>query len=172
MSRNFRLLKHAIRESCSVSFLMNDLRSLRSRVARVPAFQLMVLWATADMMKRYRGRGSQSGCGNWLPWIVFGWCQSVPLPLLGQIYVQTNILPVVARQLAEKIEFNDFKKALNKPSPNLTVIRSLKLSLVIWVCFKVFVLHKVGLLLLSVQSGYTLVGEGHNHFTCSTNISN
>ena len=38
--------------------------------------------------------------------------------------VTTNIFPVVTRQLAEKIEFNDFKKALN-------VIRSLKLSLVI-----------------------------------------
>ena len=38
--------------------------------------------------------------------------------------VTTNIFPVVTRQLAENIEFNDFKKALN-------VIRSLKLSLVI-----------------------------------------
>ena len=26
-----------------------------------------MLWATADMIKRYRGRGSQSGCGNSLP---------------------------------------------------------------------------------------------------------
>ena len=38
--------------------------------------------------------------------------------------VTTNIFPVVTKQFAEKIEFNDFKKALN-------VIRSLKLSLVI-----------------------------------------
>ena len=27
----------------------------------------MLLWATADMIKRYRGRRSQSGCGNSLP---------------------------------------------------------------------------------------------------------
>ena len=35
-----------------------------------------------------------------------------------------NMFPVVARQLTENIEFNEFKKALN-------VIRSLKLSSVI-----------------------------------------
>ena len=38
--------------------------------------------------------------------------------------------------------------------------------------FEVFVLHKVRLLLLWVQPGYTPVGEGHNCFTWSTIILN
>ena len=82
------------------------------------------------MMKRYGGRGSQ------IAWI---WefaslncfrlmLKLTPTPSYRDRYmckcVTTKIFPVGARQLAKKIEFNDFKKALN-------VIRSLKLSLVI-----------------------------------------
>ena len=96
-------------------------------------------------------------------WIVFCWCQGSSLPLQGKKYVQMRDEYIFGCR--EAISGEDW--IFNEPRKVLNVIRPLKLSsVVLYGCDWVLYFHKVDYFC------YTPVGEGHDHFTRITNISN